>query len=416
MKTAIQHIGMVISLMAIFLMPFELNAQVTARAMGMGGAYTAVARGVHAADWNPANLGFPNNPKFSMSIISVGVEVSNNALTKAMYDKYSQREVWNESDKADIYSSIPDRGFEAGVAATIRMISFSVGKFALTLGGDLGGYGTIEKSLFDILLNGNRIGKNYQFDDFNVDALTVARLGLSYGEQIPVEFAEIFTIGGSFNLLYGIQYTKLEQADFNLKFNEFDFAMDGIYEARMAMGKLGWGLTLGSAAQLNDRLSVGVRLDNILSHLGWDKHVKQSYGILNGDSLVLGDLDDSVEDSSWTQDGQAFSSQLPFRICMGAKYKEGDFIMTADYVQGFRNTGWARTRPQLNIGTEWRKVPWLPLRLGVLLGGRLGYGSSFGLGLRPAGFVWDIAIMNRGFITSGSSKGLLISTEFGLEL
>jgi hypothetical protein len=416
MKTAIQHIGMVISLMAIFLMPFELNAQVTARAMGMGGAYTAVARGVHAADWNPANLGFPNNPKFSMSIISVGVEVSNNAFTKAMYDKYSQREVWNESDKADIYSSIPDRGFEAGVAATIRMISFSVGKFALTLGGDLGGYGTIEKSLFDILLNGNRIGKNYQFDDFNVDALTVARLGLSYGEQIPVEFAEIFTIGGSFNLLYGIQYTKLEQADFNLKFNEFDFAMDGIYEARMAMGKLGWGLTLGSAAQLNDRLSVGVRLDNILSHLGWDKHVKQSYGILNGDSLVLGDLDDSVEDSSWTQDGQAFSSQLPFRICMGAKYKEGDFIMTADYVQGFRNTGWARTRPQLNIGTEWRKVPWLPLRLGVLLGGRLGYGSSFGLGLRPAGFVWDIAIMNRGFITSGSSKGLLISTEFGLEL
>ena len=69
----------------------------------------------------------------------------------------------------------------------------------------------------------------------------------------------------------------------------------------------------------------------------------------------------------------------------------------------------------MNIGTEWRKVPWLPLRLGVLLGGRFGYGSSFGLGLRPGGFVWDIAIMNRGFITSGSSKGLLIATEFGLE-
>jgi hypothetical protein len=415
MKTIIQRISTGLGLIIIFVLPFAAEAQITARAMGMGGAYTAVARGVHAADWNPANLGFPDNPKFSMSIISVGLEVSNNAFTKSMYDKYSQKEIWNERDKADIYSSIPDRGLEAGVAATIRMISFSVGKFALTIGGDLGGYGTIEKSLFDILLNGNSIGKNYQFDDFNVDALTVARLGLSYGEQIPVEFAEIFTVGGSLNLLYGIQYTKLEQADFNLVFNEFDFAMDGNYEARMAMGKLGWGLTLGSAVKLNDRLSAGVRLDNILSHLGWDKHVKQSYGILAGDSLVLGDLEDSIEDSSWTQDGKAFSSMLPFRICLGAKYKEGDFIMTADYFQGFRNTGWARTRPQLNIGTEWRKVPWLPLRLGVLLGGRLGYGSSFGLGLRPGGFVWDIAIMNRGFITSGSSKGLLISTEFGLE-
>ena len=243
----------------------------------------------------------------------------------------------------------------------------------------------------------------------------MARLGLSYGDQIPVEFAEIFTVGGSLNLLYGIQYTKLEQADFNLVFNEFDFAMDGTYEARMATGKLGWGLTLGSAAQLNDRLSAGIRLDNIISHLGWDKNVKQSFGTLTGDSLALGDMNDAVDDSTWTQDGKAFSSRLPFRICMGAKYREGDFVMTADYVQGFRNTGWARTRPQLNIGTEWRKVPWLPLRLGVLLGGRLGYGSSFGLGLRPGGFVWDIAIMNRGFITSGSSKGLLISTEFGLE-
>ena len=344
MKTVIQRTGLVPVLMIIFFMPFRSEAQITARAMGMGGAYTAVARGVHAADWNPANLGFSDNPKFSMSIVSVGVEVSNNAFTKAMYDKYSQREVWNERDKADIYSSVPDRGVEAGMAATIRMISFSVGKFALTLGGDAGGYGTIEKSLFDILLNGNQIGKNYQFNDFDVDALTVARLGLSYGEQIPVEFAEIFTVGGSLNLLYGIQYTKLEQADFNLAFNEFDFALDGIYEARMATGKLGWGLTLGSAAQLNDRLSAGICLDNIISHLGWDKNIKQSFGTLTGDSLVLGDMKDAVDDSTWTQDGKAFSSRLPFRIRMGAKYKEGDFVMTADYVQGFRNTGWARTR------------------------------------------------------------------------
>ena len=77
--------------------------------------------------------------------------------------------------------------------------------------------------------------------------------------------------------------------------------MDGTYEARMATGKLGWGLTLGSAAQLNDRLSAGIRLDNIISHLGWDKNVKQSFGTLTGDSLALGDMNDAVDDSTWTQ-------------------------------------------------------------------------------------------------------------------
>ena len=36
-------------------------------ATGVGGAYTARARGYDAVAWNPANLGMPNNPGFALS-------------------------------------------------------------------------------------------------------------------------------------------------------------------------------------------------------------------------------------------------------------------------------------------------------------------------------------------------------------
>jgi hypothetical protein len=52
--------------------------------------------------------------------------------------------------------------------------------------------------------------------------------------------------------------------------------------------------------------------------------------------------------------------------------------------------------------------------MGVILGGRIGFGTAFGIGIRPGKFVMDIGIINRGFITPGSSKGLIVGIELGL--
>src|SRR4051812_26856458 len=42
----------------------------SAAAAGLSGAYTARARGFNAAAWNPANLGMPGNPMFSIAALS----------------------------------------------------------------------------------------------------------------------------------------------------------------------------------------------------------------------------------------------------------------------------------------------------------------------------------------------------------
>ncbi len=58
----------------------------------------------------------------------------------------------------------------------------------------------------------------------------------------------------------------------------------------------------------------------------------------------------------------------------------------------------------------------LPLRAGIVLGGRIGFGTSFGFGIHPGGLFIDIAVLNRGFISSNSSKGLIVAFDVGIEL
>jgi len=61
-------------------------------------------------------------------------------------------------------------------------------------------------------------------------------------------------------------------------------------------------------------------------------------------------------------------------------------------------------------------IGWLPLRMGVVMGGRIGFGTSLGFGFRLGGFALDIGMMNRGFVSPQNSKGLVVAMEMGLGL
>ena len=151
-KAAIKTTHRLASFIVIFILvsgSASCIAQLTARGLGMGGAYTALARGIHAPEWNPANLGLPDNPRFSMSFIAFGAAVNNNSFTLGDYNHYFGEvwsdseddyigQDWSERDKEDILNRIPDNGFRTNIRSTARLLSFSTGQFAFTFGADIG--------------------------------------------------------------------------------------------------------------------------------------------------------------------------------------------------------------------------------------------------------------------------------------
>ena len=405
-------------------------AQLTARALGMGLAYTALARGVHAADWNPANLGLSNNPSFGISFFSVGAGVGNNSISINTYNRYATDSYWDPNEVDELLNKIPDDGLGVDVLADVRVLSFSIGRFAMTLGVKAGGSAFLDKTVLEIPLQGTEFEKTYHFDKMNATTLGLGSVKFSYGAPVRVSFADSFAVGGSFHLDFGGGYGRLDSSKLSLEIGSFGFNLDGRYTATTSVSKKvisgkGWGFDLGAAAKLNRHWTVSVGLFNLLGTVNWDKEVKDAGGYVRGDSITVFDLvkDDKdnkksqlVQDSTWTLDGSPFSRKTPVELHIGGLYEEGPYALNVDYVQGFQNQGWVTTRPRFAFGTEWRKVKWLPLRMGVVMGGRIGFGTSFGFGIRPGRFVLDVGLMSRGFILPNSSKGVFVAVEMGVGL
>ena len=400
-------------------------AQLTARALGMGLAYTALARGVHASDWNPANLGLSNNPSFGMSIFSVGVGVGNNSISINTYNDYATDPYWDSNEINELLNKIPDDGLGVNALADVRVLSFSVGRFALSLGVKAGASAFVDKAVLEIPLTGTKIGDTYNFEKINASTLSMGMVKFSYGSPVRVSFTDSFAVGGSFHLDFGGGYSRLDTSRMSLEIGSFGLNIDGNYAGKTAAFGTGWGIDLGAAAKLDRHWTVSAGLFNLLGSVRWNREVKNIGGYVRSDSVSVSDLleddDDegentAVQDSTWELKGKPFSRKTPIELHIGGLYEEGPYALTLDYVQGFHNQGWVTTKPRLAFGTEWRKVRWLPLRIGVVMGGRIGFGTSFGFGIRPGKFVFDFGVLNRGFILPNSSKGVFLAVEMGVGL
>ena len=409
---------------AVFLLlllfpPTRLLGQMSARGLGMGGAYTALARGIHASMWNPANLGLPDNSRFSMSIISVESGVWNNSFSLGMYNQYNG-EYLSSRDIEDILDHIPDDGFCLDAETHFSSMSFSVGRFALTLGANAGSHIELEKTLFEIPLEGAGLDEVYSFGNSDGQVLGVGMVGFSWGQPLNVNFADAFSVGVTLKALYGGAYGRTDKSELDVATHDYGIDLDGEYRVTHAYdGNIGWGLDLGSAAKFGENWTVSLGLADVLGSITFSNNVKTETGFIRIDSLdveKMSDIEEELIDSTWTVDGKSLTTKLPMTLRIGCACQKGSFLLAADYCQGFVNGALSSTKPRFSLGTEWSGISWLPLRVGFALGGRIGFGTAFGFGIRPGGFVLDVGVMNRGFVAPKSTKGLIVAVELGINL
>jgi len=413
------HAGLGFLLLLLFVQ--NGSAQVTARSLGMGQAYTALARGAHAPLYNPANLGLPGNPRFSMTLFSVGIGGRNNSFNKSDYDYYLvEHPEWDSNDVEAILGRIPDEGFQFHMRGTARLLSFSAGRFAMSFGVEAGSYFQADRELFELSLLGNELDRTYSFDRMYGESAGVGLLSLSWGEPVRVSFAEAFSIGTSLNMLYGIGFANVEHAAGSITTRPWGFEVAGDYQTALFTGNLGLNLDVGAAARFGKQWTVSLALANVAGTLNWSRD-ETTRGYVRGDSLTAYQIADqeeeAVEDSSWTwQGGRSFERRLPLVFRLGSAYQIRRLTFTADFVQSFTNDSWVTRKPQFCLGMEWRALPWFYGRTGLAAGGKLGFGTSIGVGICPGGFVFDLAVMNGGFIAPGSAKGYVFALEMAIQL
>lgn len=388
------------------------RAQSPVRAWGMGGAGGAVAQGLEAVTYNPANLAF--SQESSIGLAGAAVSVQNNALSLDRYNEITGTHL-DSAAKAQLMSDIPESGFSLDADVRASALGFQFGSFALTAGAVGTGHGNLDKDYFDLVLYGNQVGQTVDFSNTWGEGSALGAATASFGTRLASLGVATLAAGVNVRYLHGLYEMHVASAGGTLTTGMTEITADAHVATMSAEGGRGYGVDVGLALRTPAGLSVGLTLENARSRIEWDRNVEvREYRLSAADiNLLNSDLDAAVDDADSVYAGGAYTTELPRSARLGAAAKVGSIVVAADWVQGFTDSGLTSTDPRVLAGLEWQ-LGFLKPRLGAATGGVPGNSASAGLGVHLGPWHLDAAAVTRGGFKVGDTKGLGVAVASSL--
>ena len=419
---------MIFVIIMILLFISHVSAQ-NGISLGLGDAYTAVARGPEAIFWNPANLALTNDlPNFNFKLYSLGFNFGNNVFNIDFYNEYftgtgQEDEEGNkigreltDSDKDDILGRIPESGLELLGRGDFSFFGINYKNFGFSIEANAFLKASFPKDAFRMILTD--IGhKTYSF---NIDAegLSTAKANLSYGRTIlknteeepsdgdgAVKINEL-AVGFTISYIKGLAYGEVTESDIKVIIDEQGFNAPSRIVAKSAVLGTGFGIDFGIGAVLNNGWQLGLAFENIPGYIKWSNETKEYIYSFDLKRKIFVDEFSDIEIDDYTDDIEneldGFTQMIPFNVRFGvAKYYKfllGNFEISRVY----ENIG-------ISVGGG-LELKFLELYAAYTRANNDNYFSS-ALALNFKYFYLDFGIMNRGGITGNSSKALSFATS-----
>jgi len=380
------------------------------RSVGMGGAYTQVARGVEAVFWNPANLGFCRGGEKSLMLASFGINARNNSFTLKHYNQYSGKFLTSE-DKQTILSLIPSRGLALSLNADVLAVGVSWGNFALTVSGKGTSDLLLPKDPVRVLFFGNEINDTILLSGSDGEVFASVEAGLGYGRPIFKNSNRQVLWGINVRYIQGFFYQKMKKAEGGVFTLETGINGEGDFLIQSAEGGRGYGLDFGLALRYSEKWTFGLSLFNLLNRIRWDERTERRGYQVRIDSLLAEnfDVDSLVTEHSYTETIPPFTTRLPTSVQAGIAYQGRKAILAFDIKKGG-----TKGKLSASFGTEYEILNWLKVRAGVSIKENQGMSFASGLGLVLGGYSLDLGVANQNGLWVTHSKGisLAISNRF----
>lgn len=390
------------------------GAESSARALAMGGAHTALAKGVDAGKFNPANLGLVDYRQTSVEFFGVGLIVKNNSFTLDDYNTYSGA-ILSDADKSDILDKIPTEGLQLLVDGEVSALSMSYGQFALNITGVGVADISLSKDIVDLVFNGNTFADTINLEGSSSDAYSYASVGLSYGRPVYNSGTRQLAVGATFKYLRGIASEHLVRLNGMAATFATGFQGSGEMVAKTASGGTGFAVDLGATLKLNQQYSLGAKLENFVGSITWDKKTEEHGYLFEFDTMTVDNAgDDYVTSEDYTVPTGSYKTSLPTVLTIGFAKTSGKLLWAVDWEQGLQNKPGAATKPLFKVGAEYKLISFLPFRAGFLTGGNLNTAFSFGAGLDLGPFYLDYGMATGGSISGSSAKGANLALSTGL--
>lgn len=407
---------MAATIMSIMVVSAGAMGLSNARAIGMAGAYTSLAKGYECSFFNAANLGFKSSRSGDVQILGFGLSISNNSFSLSDYNSYTGASL-NTADKEELLSKIPSDGLKIAVDGEASTLAFSTGGFAFSVSAIGAADINLGRAPMELLLMGNTMSETIDLDGMYGEGFGLASVNLSYGRRITSIAGKALSVGGTFKYLQGLGYEEVIEADGSMITLPTGFAGEGNVIARTATGGQGYAIDLGAALKINEKYMVGASVFNFLSNMKWNKGTEEHQFNFRFDTLTVANMgnDSIIVSSDTTIEIDPFNSSLPSTIKVGLAKLKGKFLWALDWEQGFRTGAGSSVNPRISAGAEYKILSFLPLRGGFALGGKQATTFAAGFGFDLSLFYLDLGFASYNAIAGTAGKGLNVSMNMGLQ-
>lgn len=247
--------------------PATAQVPLTPRALGMAGAYTAVARGNETIFLNPANLGLSGNPSWSFAVPQIALSGS---MLGPSFGDLGDIQNYDDMDPArrdEILATIPASGTEVRYDLRLPVAAFQNGHFALGVAyGSVGGH-TMGKDLVELVFDGYEDGRtDYDVGDTRGSRASFWDFAAAYGRKIgPVSF------GVAGHYIHGGSILRSRLAEPRIDLDRRDIEID--YLAVYAKGGRGYGVDVGAAYEPLPSITISGAISNLWSKMEWSEEL-----------------------------------------------------------------------------------------------------------------------------------------------
>jgi hypothetical protein len=389
------------------------------RAVGMGGAYTALACNIEAPYWNPANLGLARSKGLSLNIANAGLDLKNNSFSFSDYNKYNGQFL-NDDDKDNIMSSIPGDGLSLDLLAEASALNFSIAGFALTCKGYGASNANLDRDPIELLFYGNAVMREVSLEGTHSEAFGIIDVAASYGRPLLEWPGGEFAVGANLHYLRGLAYEKIVESEGGVVTTDSGFVGSGSIRMITARGGFGFAGDIGLAVRFEENWYFSASWQNLYSKMNWNKKNKARLYSFEMDHVTVEAMADSalsdslVTTDETTCDIDGFSSTLPPVIKLGLARQYDKMTWSIDWVQGLADRPGQGVNPRIAAGFEYLLLRFLPLRSGFGFGGGQGSIYSIGFGLHFEPFNFDLGLASSGTPWPAYSKGAKLAVGMGL--
>lgn len=387
--------------------------------MGTAGTIATQARGDDVIGWNPANLGFEDNPEFSMSfgVIPIvpfpAINMVNSAVSLNWLADYlfSDRSLDNNT-KNEMFEVFGDGGWNLNPLLYAKILGISSGNFAFTIGAEVNSNITLPTSVLKFAMYGNKFGEEISLDDIDGSVQVVIPFALSYGFPLKIPDLDLGNnyLGFGVKLLWGVGHGEVEYFEGGM--TTYIDRVVGTGAGRIKYSYDGFGLAfdLGWALKIGDNITTNLAIQNLFGFIKWkDKNSEMMELTFDANIEVTDDFEDITDaftGNDTTYSIKGYTSDYPTYLIAGFEYDVIPSIqLYLNYKQYFNDEYQFSTSPRFSFATKMSPAKWFPIRMGIALGGYEKFQVGIGFGLHAKHYHIDLGITQTGGLFN-SARGI----------